>query len=69
MRWIKAEEAGNGDVAELTKTKSFPRPWYLAKWRKPVSLRSRNEEEEVFTGASMLIEEATIRELGYLRVR
>lgn len=49
--------------------KSFPRPWYLAKWRKPVCRRLRKEAEGLLTGASVLMEEATRRELGYLKVR
>ena len=62
---IKGKRSG----MELTKTKSFPRPWYLAKWRKPVCRRLRKEVEGVLTGASVLMEEATRRELGYLKVR
>ena len=52
----------------VTKMKSLPRPWYLAKWRKPLSLLSRNEVEEVFAGVWMLIEDATMPDLGYFTV-
>ena len=41
----------------------------MAKWRKPDSLRLRKEAEEVLTAVSVLIEDATRRELGYLKVR
>lgn len=42
---------------KITKMKSLPRPWYLTKWRNPVSLRSRKEAGEAFSTASTLIED------------
>lgn len=63
--FVRKSEAERG----LTKTKSFPRPWYLAKWRKPDSLRLRKEADEVLTAVSVLMEDTTRRELGYLKVR
>ena len=51
--------------------KSLPRPWYLTKWRKPASRRSRNDvgAVETFCGAWVLMEEeaadAEMRNLGH----
>ena len=56
--------------AIYTKMKSLPRPWYLTKWRKPASRRSRNDvgAVEAFCGAWVLMEEAAdaeMRNLGH----
>ena len=56
--------------AIYTKMKSLPRPWYLTKWRKPASRRSRNDvgAVETFCGAWVLMEEAAdaeMRNLGH----
>lgn len=37
--------------------KSLPSPWYLTKWRIPLSLWSGNDVEELFSGTSELIAE------------
>ena len=49
--------------------KSLPRPWYLTKWRKPLSRLSRNDVgSEDFSGAWVLMEEdAEMRKLGHIR--
>lgn len=53
-------------VQYFTNMKSLPRPWYLTKWTYPLSLRSRKETEELFSGASIFIEDAAeIRKLGH----
>lgn len=36
----------------VTKMKSLPRPWYLTKWRKPVSRRSKKATVEAFSAAA-----------------
>lgn len=45
--------------------KSLPRPWYLTKCRNPLSLRSRKEVWEPFSRASILMEVAETRKLGF----
>ena len=52
-----------------TKMKSLPRPWYLTKWRKPLSLQSRKEVHEALSRAWMLlIKDVETQKLGTLRV-
>ena len=52
--------------------KSLPRPWYLTKWRKPLSLRSKNETGDSFSRAPRLMEaeaEAETPKLGLFALR
>ena len=60
---------GSEESLLSTRMKSFPRPWYLTKWRIPVSFLSRKASGESFSAAKALMEVAETRRLVLLKER